>query len=60
MRLALPTDRAAQLTALAAEEHRCCPFFDFRLRLDGHLLHLEVRAPADGAGLLTELFGPPA
>ncbi|NEE36100.1 MerR family transcriptional regulator, partial [Streptomyces sp. SID7982] len=35
----------------------CCPFFDFRLHLDGPLLHLEVRAPADGDALLTDLFG---
>nr|WSS73651.1 hypothetical protein OG491_29595 [Streptomyces sp. NBC_01175] len=33
---------------------------DARLHLDGPHLHLEVRAPAEGAGLLSELFGPAA
>ncbi|GLY75779.1 MerR family transcriptional regulator [Actinoallomurus iriomotensis] len=56
VRLTLPADRAAALTALAADEQRCCPFFDFRLHLDGPVVHLEVRAPADGTALLTELF----
>ncbi|WP_285574213.1 hypothetical protein OG521_00130 [Streptomyces sp. NBC_01463] len=48
------------MAALAADEQQCCPFFDFRLHLDGQELHLEVRAPADGTGLLTDLFGPAA
>jgi DNA-binding transcriptional MerR regulator len=56
LRLTLPADRAADLTALAAAEQQCCPFFDFRFHLDGPVVHLEVRAPAEGAGLLTELF----
>jgi MerR family transcriptional regulator, copper efflux regulator len=55
-RLTLPADRIAALAALAADEQHCCPFFDFRLHLDGPVVHLEVRAPADGATLLTELF----
>ncbi|MFJ3967785.1 hypothetical protein ACIPYR_06385 [Streptomyces parvus] len=38
-------------------EQTCCPFFGFRLHLDGRYLHLEVRAPADGGALLTDLFG---
>ncbi|MFI6375705.1 MerR family transcriptional regulator [Streptomyces sp. NPDC050546] len=59
-RLTLPADRAATVAGLAADEQRCCPFFDFRLHLDGGALHLEIRAPADAAGLLTELFGPAA
>ncbi|WP_239515955.1 hypothetical protein [Streptomyces sp. ICC4] len=48
------------MAALAAAEQQCCPFFDFRLHLDGKVLHLEVRASADGTILLTELFGPGA
>lgn len=58
VRLTVPADRATDIMALAAAEQRCCPFFDFRLHLDGPVLHLEVRAPDEGAGTLTELFGP--
>lgn len=60
IRLTIPADRATDITALAVAEQRCCPFFDFRLHLDGPVLHLEVRAPDEGAGLLAELFGPGA
>jgi MerR family transcriptional regulator, copper efflux regulator len=59
VRLSLPAGRTAALAALAADEQRCCPFFDFRLHLDGPVVRLEVRAPAAGASLLTELFGRP-
>lgn len=58
LRLTLPVDRASVVAGLAAAEQQCCPFFDFRLHLDGRSLHLEVRAPAEGAGMLAELFGP--
>ncbi|WP_327257775.1 MerR family transcriptional regulator [Streptomyces sp. NBC_01244] len=58
LRLTLPVEQAVALTALAAAEQQCCPFFDFRLHLDGTQVHLEVRAPADGAALLADLFGP--
>ncbi|MFJ5045492.1 MerR family transcriptional regulator [Streptomyces anulatus] len=57
LRLTLPVDRTARVAELAAAEQQCCPFFDFRLHLDGAHLHLEVRAPADGAELLADLFG---
>ncbi len=56
LRLTLPSARAAAVAGLAVAEQGCCPFFDFRLHLDGPDLHLEVRAPAEGAGLLTALF----
>ncbi|RKN45008.1 MerR family transcriptional regulator [Streptomyces hoynatensis] len=56
LRLTLPASRAAAVAGLAAAEQGCCAFFDFRLHLDGPDLHLEVRAPAEGAGLLAELF----
>lgn len=59
LRLTLPADRTAAVAALAADEQRCCPFFDFRLHLDGPALHLDVRAPAEGAELLHALFGRP-
>ncbi|MEV6234875.1 hypothetical protein AB0L88_44110 [Saccharopolyspora shandongensis] len=58
VRLVVPAERTSQIATLAAAEQRCCPFFDFRLHLDGPVLRLEVRAPAEGAALLTELFTP--
>ncbi len=58
VRLTLPARRAAEVAGLAAAEQECCAFFDFRLHLDGRALHLEVRAPAAGAGMLADLFGP--
>ena len=60
MRLTVPADRTAAIASLAAAEQECCPFFDFRLHLDGVDLHLEVRAPAEGAALLRDLFAPAA
>ncbi|MEV5577834.1 MerR family DNA-binding transcriptional regulator [Streptomyces parvus] len=57
LRLALPVDRVARIAESAAAEQECCPFFDFRLHLDGPYLPLEVRAPTDGGALLTDLFG---
>ncbi|WP_443098355.1 MerR family transcriptional regulator [Streptomyces gardneri] len=60
LRLTLPVDRTARVATLAAAEQQGCPFFDFRIHLDGPHLHLEVRAPADASGLLTALFGPAA
>lgn len=57
LRLTLPVDRVPRIAEPAAAEQECCPFFDFRLHLDGPYLHLEVRAPADGGALLTDLFG---
>ncbi|MFG3013694.1 MerR family DNA-binding protein [Streptomyces cinerochromogenes] len=58
LRLTLPIDRAGTVTELAAAEQQCCPFYDFRIHLDGRTLHLEVRAPAEGAAMLAELFRP--
>lgn len=59
LRLTVPVERAGQVAALAAAEQQCCAFFDFRLHLDGPELHLEVRAPAEGASLLDEVFAQP-
>jgi MerR family transcriptional regulator, copper efflux regulator len=56
MRLTLTADRLTPLAELAAAEQQCCPFFDFRFHLDGRDLHLEVRAPAEGADMLAALF----
>ena len=56
LRLTVPAVRFTALAELAAAEQRCCPFFDFRFHLDGRDLHVEVRAPAVGADLLTDVF----
>jgi DNA-binding transcriptional MerR regulator len=56
VRLTLPAERAARIAELAAAEQRCCPFFGFRLELDGPVLHFEVRAQSDGMDLLNALF----
>ncbi|MEU1301315.1 hypothetical protein [Streptomyces shenzhenensis] len=58
MRLMLPVGRAGALAELAAAEQQCCPSLDFRLHLDGGVVHLEVRAPAAAADRITELFTP--
>jgi hypothetical protein len=56
LRLTLPAERFTALAGLAAAARECRPFFDFRFHLDGRDLHFEVRAPAEGAGLLAEVF----
>lgn len=58
LRLTVPADRAGAVAELAAAEQECCPFFDFRLHVHSPRLTLEVRAPVEAAGLLTELFSP--
>ncbi len=58
LRLTLPAADAARVAGLAADEQRCCPFFDFSLHFDGASVHLEVRVPPEGSAMLTELFGP--
>lgn len=58
MRLTLPVGRAGSAAELAAAEQECCPFLDFRLLLDGPVVHLEVRAPAEAADLVADLFDP--
>lgn len=56
LRLTVPASRTAELLDLATAEQTCCAFFDFRFQLDGPVTHLEVRAPAAGLQMLTELF----
>jgi DNA-binding transcriptional MerR regulator len=58
VRVTLPAAKAGAVAELAAAEQRCCPFFGFRLCFDGDVVHLEVRAPADAAGLIDDLFAP--
>ena len=57
LRFQLPATLAGLAAELAAAEQRCCAFFAFTLRLAGGGLELEVRAPAEGLPLLTEVFG---
>lgn len=59
LRLTVPAGQATAIAELAVAEQQCCPFFDFRLHLDGPVLHLEVRVPADAADLLAALFTAP-
>jgi MerR family transcriptional regulator, copper efflux regulator len=59
VRLSVPAERAGPVAELATAEQACCPFFDFRLHLTREKARLEIRAPADAAGLLAELFTPP-
>jgi DNA-binding transcriptional MerR regulator len=56
LRLTVPASRAAGIAGLAVAEQECCPFFDFRLHLDGGALHLEIRAPDAASGLVDDLF----
>jgi MerR family transcriptional regulator, copper efflux regulator len=53
----LPATLAAEAAGLAAAEQRCCAFFRFTLHLAGGGLRFEVRAPAEAAPLLAEVFG---
>ncbi|MGW6739338.1 MerR family transcriptional regulator [Streptomyces sp. NPDC055025] len=58
LRLTLPIDRAGAFAELAAAEQQCCPFYDFRIHLNGASMHVEVRSPQEGAPILAELFAP--
>jgi DNA-binding transcriptional MerR regulator len=58
LRLTLPVDRAGAFAELAVAEQQCCPFYDFRIHVDGALMRAEVRAPKEGATILAGLFAP--
>lgn len=58
VRLALPAEHAAEFAALAVAEQQCCPFYDFRIHLDGPLMRVDVRSPKEGSTILAELFDP--
>ena len=47
----------AELARLVAAEQHCCTFFSFAVTVDHRGTALEVRAPADAAAIVTELFG---
>ncbi|MEV5301147.1 MerR family transcriptional regulator [Amycolatopsis methanolica] len=57
VRIDLPATLAGEVAALAAAEQRCCAFFDFTLHLVGQTVRLDVRAPAEAAPLLADVFG---
>ena len=57
IRVVLPMEMAGQVAGLAADEQQCCPFFDFTLRIADGRLAFEVRAPAQAAELVAEVFG---
>ncbi|GAA2622451.1 heavy metal-responsive transcriptional regulator [Streptomyces vastus] len=59
VRVSLPMHTAGRVAELAAAELQCCPFFEFSLQLGGERLHLEVRGPAEAAGLIEEYFVSP-
>ena len=49
---------ASRLADLIVREQQCCPFFSFRLIVDGGTtITLEVRAPAQARSLVEELLG---
>jgi DNA-binding transcriptional MerR regulator len=60
LRIDLPADLAGEIATLAAAEQQCCAFFDFTLRLSDGNLSLAVRAPAEAAPLLADVFGADA
>lgn len=51
-----PMELAARVADLTVAEHRCCPFFEFTLRLGGDELRWEVHAPPEAEPMLTGLF----
>lgn len=55
LRLALPSDSAAEVAALCAAELLCCPFFRFTLELQAGGVGLIIVVPVEGAALLDEL-----
>jgi MerR family copper efflux transcriptional regulator len=57
IRFVLPVEMSAQIAALAVAEQRCCPFFEFTLRLADGRLAFDVRAPTEAAALVADLFG---
>ncbi|GAA3438329.1 hypothetical protein [Kutzneria kofuensis] len=57
IRFVLPVEMSAQVATLAVDEQQCCPFFEFTLRLADGRLAFEVRAPAQAAELVADVFG---
>ncbi|MEV1295415.1 MerR family transcriptional regulator [Pseudonocardia sp. NPDC049635] len=56
MRIELPVEALAPITALAVAEQRCCPFFTFDLSLRGPRFTLVITTPPEGMPMLDRLF----
>ena len=52
-----PSTPAATVADLAAREHACCPFLDFKMPVADDAPILEIRARADAQTIIDELFG---
>ncbi|MEV4714695.1 MerR family DNA-binding transcriptional regulator [Micromonospora sp. NPDC049374] len=59
LRFPLDADLAATLARLATAEYRCCSFGSYTIVIDHTGLPLEVRMPADAAGMLAAVVGLP-
>ncbi|HEX3539189.1 MAG TPA: hypothetical protein VHT75_01990 [Acidimicrobiales bacterium] len=53
-------DVLVRIVDLAEREQQCCPFFGFRVQLEGGRRWLEVVAPDDAVGALAGIFSPTA
>ena len=58
LRLRPGDDVLVRVVDLAEREQHCCPFFGFRVQLEGGGRWLEVVAPEDAAEALAGLFFP--
>ncbi len=59
VRATLPTARLAAAAQLAADEQRCCPFYEITLTLHGPTFDLTITAPPTAAGMLDALLPVP-
>jgi MerR family copper efflux transcriptional regulator len=56
VRLSFRAEAAAELRALVAVEAKCCAWADWTVTAGPGEVTLDVRAPADGAAVLREMF----
>lgn len=59
LRFPLEADLAATLARLVVAEYRCCSFGSYHIVIDHTGLRLEVRMPAEAAGMLAAVLGRP-
>jgi hypothetical protein len=59
LRFPFDVELAGTLGRLAAAEYRCCSFGSYTLIVDDTGLRLEIRMPADAAGMLAAVVGLP-
>jgi MerR family copper efflux transcriptional regulator len=55
--VALPVERASDLTALILAEQRCCGFLDFALRFDRGTVVMRLTAPDHAQQIVSDLTG---